>query len=220
MALGKLQLITIAVLGFVSTSTIADDVGSKIQHLVDPATSIESWVLHDKGVEDELIQISPDQARGFFLARGIDRKDVVFFVVCCVLVFCVWFFLARGFDRKDADFYAESCVLALRVRNNSQETISYDLANWRYMTADGTKRKLKLKDKWLHEWQQRGVSKSAQIAFEWSQHPLAQTLEPKDWNQGMTTYQIAHGSVFDLTVKWNIGDKQHVDTIKGVRCAD
>jgi hypothetical protein len=194
MALGKLQLITIAVLGFVSTSTIADDGGSKIQHLVDPATSIESWVLHDKGVEVELIQINPDQARGFFLARG--------------------------FDRKDADFYAESCVLALRVRNNSQETISYDLANWRYMTADGTKRKLKLKDKWLHEWQQRGVSKSAQIAFEWSQHPLAQTLEPKDWNQGMTTYQIAHGSVFDLAVKWNIGDKQHVDTIKGVRCAD
>lgn len=151
-------------------------------------------MLHDKGVEVELIQISPDQARGFFLARG--------------------------FDRKNADFYAESCVLALRVRNKSQETISYDLANWRYTTADGVKRKLKLKDKWLHEWQQRGVSKSAQIAFEWSQHPLAQTLEPKDWNQGMTTYQIAHGSVFDLTVKWNIGDKQHVDTIKGVRCAD
>lgn len=194
MALGKLQLITIAVLGFVSTSTIADDGGSKIQHLVDPVTSIESWVLHDKGVEVELIQISPDQARGFFLARG--------------------------FDRKDADFYAASCVLALRVRNESPVSISYDLANWRYTTADGVKRKLKLKDKWLHEWQQRGVSKSAQIAFEWSQHPLAQTLEPKDWNQGMTTYQIAHGSVFDLTVKWNIGDKQYVDTIKGVRCAD
>lgn len=194
LALGKLQLITIAVLGFVSTSTIADDGESKIQHLVDPVTSIESWVLHDNGVEVELIQISPDQARGFFLARG--------------------------FDRKNADFYAESCVLALRVRNKSQGTISYDLANWRYMTADGVKRKLKLKDKWLHEWQQRGVSKSAQIAFEWSQHPLAQTLEPKDWNQGMTTYQIAHGSVFDLAVKWNIGDKQHVDTIKGVRCAD
>jgi hypothetical protein len=194
MALGKLQLIIIAVLGLVSTSTIADDGGSKIQHLVDPVTSIESWVLHDKGVEVELIQISPDQARGFFLARG--------------------------FDRENADFYAESCVLALRVRNKSPGSISYDLANWRYTTADGVKRKLKLKDKWLHEWQQRGVSKSAQIAFEWSQHPLAQTLEPKDWNQGMTTYQIAHGSVFDLTAKWNIGDKQYVDTIKGVRCAD
>lgn len=194
MALGKLQLITIAVLGLVSTSTMADDGVSKIQHLVDPVTSIESWVLHDEGVEVELIQISPDQARGFFLARG--------------------------FDRKNADFYAASCVLALRVRNKSPKTISYDLDNWRYMTADGVKRKLKLKDKWLHEWQQRGVSKSAQIAFEWSQHPLAQTLEPKDWNQGMTTYPIAHGSVFDLTAKWNIGDKQYVDTIKGVRCAD
>src|SRR3569833_2616673 len=136
MALGKLQLITIAVLGFVSTSSIADDGGGKIQHLVDPATSIESWVLHDKGVEVELIQISPDQARGFFLARG--------------------------FDRKDADFYAESYVLALRVRKKTQKTISYDLANWRYMTADGVKRKLKLKEKWLHEWQQRGGSKGAQ----------------------------------------------------------
>ena len=109
MALGKLQLITIAVLGFVSTSTMADDSGSKIQHLVDPVTSIESWVLHDQGVEVELIQISPDQARGFFLARG--------------------------FDRKDADFYAESCVLALRVRNKSPVSISYDLANWRYAAA-------------------------------------------------------------------------------------
>jgi len=194
MALAKLQLITIAVLGFVSTSTMADDGGSTIQHLVDPQTSIESWVLHDEGVEVELIQISPDQARGFFLARG--------------------------FDRKNADFYAASCVLALRVRNNSPETISYDLVNWRYTTADGVKRKLKLKDKWLHEWQQRGVSKSAQIAFEWSQHPIAQTLEPKDWNQGMTTYPISHGSVFDLTVEWNIGDKRYVDTIKGVHCAD
>lgn len=194
LALGKLQLITIAVLGFVSTSTIADDGGSKIQHLVDPVTSIESWVLHDKGVEVELIQISPDQARGFFLARG--------------------------FDRKDADFYAESCVLATVVRNKSPETISYDLANWRYTAADGVKRRLKLKDKWLREWQQRGVSKSAQIAFEWSQHPSTQTLESNDWNQGMTTYQVAHGSVLDLTVEWSKGDKRYVDTIEGVRCAD
>ena len=76
MALGKLQLITIAVLGFVSTATMADDGGSKIQHLVDPVTSIESWILHDQGVEVELIQISPDQARGFFLARVRNPRSI------------------------------------------------------------------------------------------------------------------------------------------------
>lgn len=194
MALGTLRLITIAALGFVSISTLADEGGKKVQHLVDPETRIESWILHDEDVEVELIQISPDQARGFFLARG--------------------------FDRKDADFYAASCVLATVVRNKSPTTISYDLASWRYTAADGVRRKLKLKDKWLREWQRRGVSKSAQIAFEWSQHPSAQILEPDDWNQGMTTYQIAHGSGLDLTVVWNKGDKKYVDTIKGVRCAN
>jgi len=193
MALSASQLITIAALGLVSLSTYADVSKSKIQHHVDPETSIQSWILHDDGVEVELIQISPDQARGFFLGRG--------------------------FDRKDADFYAESCVLATIVRNKSPMTVSYDLSNWRYAAPDGARRRLKLKDDWLHEWQQRGVSKSAQIAFEWSQHPSKQTLARNDWNQGMTTYQIAHGGTLDLTVEWNKGGKRYVDTIKGARCA-
>lgn len=194
MALSKLQLVTIAALGLASVSAYADESKSKIQHHVDPVTSIESWVLRNDGVEIELIQISPDQARGFFLGRG--------------------------FDRKDADFYAESCVLATIVRNKSPMTVSYELANWRYTAPDGVRRRLKLKDKWLQEWQQRGVSKGAQIAFEWSQHPSVQTLERNDWNQGMTTYQVAHGGMLDLTVEWNKGGKRYVDTIKGVRCAN
>lgn len=193
MALGKLQLITIAALGFVSIATPADEGTREIQHLVDPATSIESWILRNGGVEVELIQISPDQARGFFLARGFDRRDV--------------------------DFYAESCVMATIVRNKSPMTVSYDLADWRYAAPDGAKRRLKLKDEWLQEWQKRGVSKSAQIAFEWSQHPSRQTLARNDWNQGMTTYKIAHDGTLDLTVEWNKGGKRYLDTIKGARCA-
>lgn len=194
MALGRLFVTAIAAIGFASLSAVADDSGERLQHVIDPATNIESWILHDDEVEVELIQIAPDQARGFFLARG--------------------------FNREDADFYAVSCVLATVVRNKSPETISYNLANWRYAAADGVVRKLKLKDKWLQEWQQRGVSKRAQIAFEWSQHPSIQTLEPSDWNQGMTTYRVAQGGLLDLTVEWKKGGKKYVDTIKGIRCAD
>jgi hypothetical protein len=194
MALNRLLALTIAAMAFVSVPAVADNSRVKIQHTVDPKTSIESWVLQDDGVEVELIQISPDQARGFFLARGFNRADV--------------------------DYYAASCVFATVVRNQSPVTVTYHLANWRYAAADGVTRKLKLKDDWLREWQQRGASKSAQIAFEWSQHPTNQTLEPNDWNQGMTTYQVPHGSRLNLTVKWKKGNKNYVDTIRGVSCAD
>lgn len=186
------QAIVVAVI--VAAPAVADDSREKIEHSVHPETGIESWQLGNHGVEIMLMQIAPDQARGFFLARGFKRKDV--------------------------DYYASSCVFATVVTNRAPTSISYRLADWRYARKDGVARKLKLKDDWLREWKQRGVSSSARIAFEWSQHPVEQTLEPGDWNQGMTTYLAPHGSRFDLTVKWKTGKNNYVDTIKGIRCAD
>ena len=194
MALRKLLAQATTVLVFVAGAAFADNGRVNIEHTVHPETGIESWQLQNHGVEIMLMQIAPDQARGFFLARGFTRKDV--------------------------DIYASSCVFATVVTNRSSGPISYYLANWRYEKGDGVARKLKLKDDWLREWKQRGVSSSARIAFEWSQHPVGQTLEPGDWNQGMTTYQVPHGSRFDLTVKWKVGKSNYVDTIKDIRCAD
>lgn len=195
MVLRKVFAQVITVMALITVPAIAGNSRVNIQHIVDSKTRIESWQLQDEGVEVLLIQISPDQARGFFLARGFKRVDV--------------------------DYYASSCVFATVVKNLSPRPISYRLANWRYAkAAGGAARKLKLKEDWLREWKQRGVSQSAQIAFEWSQHPEAQTLEPNDWNQGMTTYQVPHGSRFDLTVKWQIGARKYEDKIRGIRCAD
>jgi hypothetical protein len=194
MALRRLLAQAIAVLAFATAPAVADNSRAEIQHTIDPKTNIESWQMQDNGIEVTLIQIGSDQARGFFLARGFKRADV--------------------------DYYAASCVIATVVRNRSSSPISYHLANWRYEKGDGVARKLKPKDDWLREWKQRGVSSSARIAFEWSQHPAGQTLEPSDWNQGMTTYQVSHGSRFDLTVKWKAGKSNYVDTIKDIRCAD
>ena len=194
MAMSKALARALALTAFVVTPAIADNSRAITQHTTDPKTGIETWQMRDDGVEIVLIQISPDQARGFFLARGFQRADV--------------------------DYYAASCVFATVVKNQSASPVSYHLADWRYTTGeDRTARKLKLKNDWLREWKQRGVSKSARIAFEWSQHPTEQVLEPNDWNQGMTTYQVPHGNRFDLTVKWTIGEKKYADTIEGVRCA-
>lgn len=194
MVLGRLLARATVFVVFATAQAVADDSLKKIEHSVHPETGIESWQLRDQGVEIMLMQITPDQARAFFLARGFARKDV--------------------------DYYATSCVFATVVTNRSSRPISYHLANWRYEKGDGVARKLKLKDDWLREWRRRGVSPSAQIAFEWSQHPIGQTLEPRDWNQGMTTYMAPHGSRIDLTVKWKAGKSNYVDTIKDIRCAD
>lgn len=192
MALSRLLTQATVVIAFAAAAAVADDSRGKIEHSVHPETGIESWQLRDRGVEIMLMQIAPDQARGFFLGRGFKRKDV--------------------------DYYASNCVFATIVTNRSPTPISYRLSSWRYAQEDGVARKLKLKDDWLREWKQRGVSSSARIAFEWSQHPVEQTLEPGDWNQGMTTYLVP-GSRFDLTVKWKIGKSNYVETIKGIRCA-
>lgn len=194
MTLRRLLAQATAVVAFIATAAVADDSQAKIEHSVNPETSIESWNLQDDGVEVVLTQIIPDQARGFFLARGFKREDV--------------------------DYYASSCVFVAIVTNRSPTPVTYRLANWRYVKGDGAARKLKSTDDWLSEWKQRGVPSNARIAFEWSQHPAGQTLEPGDWNQGMTTYQVLHGSRFDLTVKWKKGKNNYVDTIRGIRCAE
>lgn len=193
MVLSRVLAQALSVAAFIAIPAIGADSRANIQHTVDQKTNIETWQLQDDGVEVLLIQIGSDQARGFFLARGFKRADV--------------------------DYYAASCVFATVVKNQSPVPVSYHLADWRYAKPGGAARKLKLKDDWLREWKQRGVSQSAQIAFEWSQHPTQQVLEPNDWNQGMTTYQVPHGSQIDLTVKWKRGARNYEDTIRGVRCA-
>ncbi len=187
--------LAIAGVAIASTQVVAADGLTKTEHSVHPQTGIESWQFKDKdeGVEVLLMQIDPDQARAFFLGRGFKREDV--------------------------DHYASSCVFMTVVKNGSSFPVFYRLGDWRYTRGDGVARKLKLKDAWLREWDERGVTQSSRIAFEWSQHPVEQMLEPGDWNQGMTTFPVPHGESFDLTVKWKIGEGIHAGTMPKVRCA-
>lgn len=185
--------LALAGVALAATPALADASGARTEHGVHPQTGIESWQFNDAGVEVLLMQISPDQARGFFLGRGFKRDDV--------------------------DYYASSCVFMALVKNKTASPVHYRLGDWRYTQADGDSRQLKLKDEWLREWKARGVSPSALIAFEWSQHPVEQMLEPGDWNQGMATFLVPHGERFDLSVKWKIEESTHAGTIRDIRCA-
>ncbi len=193
MSRGLLTALAVGGLAIAAAPTSADDGRSKTEHSVNPESGIESWQFRDAGVEVLLMQIGSDQARAFFLGRGFQRTDV--------------------------DHYASSCVFMTLVKNTSARALHYHLGDWSYAQKDGVARKLKLKDEWLREWKRRGVTKSAQIAFEWSQHPAQQILEPGDWNQGMATFLVPHGERFDLNVKWNIGRRVHAGRISEVLCA-
>lgn len=160
-----------------------------------PETGLESWKTVKLGVTLELTQLTPDQARAFFLGRG--------------------------FEPAEAEHYAAACAFMTILRNESAPAaIAYHLAEWSAVTTGGRTHPPKLKEDWLKEWEALNLSQVRKIAFEWSQFPSEQTFEPGDWNQGMTTFTLPRGSRFDLKFRWTIQGKQQENIMKGVSCAN
>lgn len=169
--------------------------GGETVHERNPEAGLESWKVSHRGVTLELAQITPDQARAFFIGRG--------------------------FERLDAERYAASCVFTAILRNDAAPTaIAYRLAEWRAIRAGGQPQRLKLKEDWLKEWEARGLAQARKIAFAWSQFPSEQRFEPGDWNQGMLTLMLPRGSRFDLKYGWTAQGKTEEALMKGVTCAN
>lgn len=160
----------------------------------DPATGLESWQVETRGIQVRLTQISPDQARAFYQARG--------------------------FTPEQAEDYASSCVFMTVVRNIGAIPIEHRLSDWRYVTDDGIVRAIRSKTEWDATWISRGVPEPARIAFAWAQFPATQTFYAGDWNQGMTTYQLPRGSRFNLIVGWRAGNAGRETKLENVRCMD
>jgi hypothetical protein len=161
---------------------------------VDAETGLASWQTETKGIQVRLTQISPDQARAFYQARG--------------------------FPAVAAERYAAECVFMTVVRNIGDAPLRHRLADWRHVAAGQPPRAIRSKAQWERLWAQQGVPESARIAFSWAQFPTVQTFEPGDWNQGMTTYSVPRGGQFDLHFVWRAGGKIHIGTLEQVRCAD
>ena len=161
---------------------------------VDPETGLANWQTDTEGIQVRLTQISPDQTRAFYQARG--------------------------FSAADAERYASKCVFMTVVRNIGGAPIRHRLADWRYVSAGQPARAIRSKAEWERLWKQQGVAEAARIAFTWAQFPATQTFAPGDWNQGMTTYSVPRGGQFDLHFVWRAGGKTHSGKLEQVRCAD
>ena len=154
---------------------------------VSPDTGLSSWKSEGDALEFELVQVLPDYVRAVYAARGL--PDVVI------------------------DKVSSYCVFGTILHNRTDRPLSYRVADWRYITADGKSHRIRTKSEWVNEWRDMG------IAFRWSMLPDDQIFEVGDWGQGFTTIALEPGSRFSLEYSWTQDGKTETRTIKEVRCA-
>src|SRR3569832_1150955 len=107
----------------------------------------------------------------------------------------------------------EFCVFETAIHILAGKPITYNVADWRAVTADGARHKLQTKTQWLALWSPLGVNS------DWSILPPQQTLQPSDWGQGLTTVNLPRNTRFDLAYSWRDQGKSYHATVQGVQCA-
>jgi hypothetical protein len=161
---------------------------------VDPATGAATWEMQSDGVSLSLTQLLPDQIRAFYVNRG--------------------------FDLADAEVFATACVYMAVMRNQSAPgVITFRQADWEVRTEEGA-RPVPPVASWLDQWEARGVSQAARLAFRWAQLPPEQHYAPGEWNQGMLATGLPPGHRFDLIARWNLAGETYEGRLNNVRCAE
>jgi hypothetical protein len=155
--------------------------------VTDPDTGTKSWKFARNGLDIELIQVPPDFIRASYSARGLPASV--------------------------SEAVATRCVFGTIVRNISYRPLSYRVADWRYMKADGVELPIKTKTEWLEEWHGMGVR------FSWSILADDPTFAVGDWIQGFTTMAEPHGSRLSLKVVWSIDGERYEKVLPGLECA-
>lgn len=158
----------------------------------DSETGLKSWKWSREGISLQLVQRLPDQTRGFFQARG--------------------------FTAEEADLIAGSCVFQSIFRNDGSQLLSYNLDHWKVI-HQGVELPLQTAERWAQKWQDGAVTQAARIALRWSLLPTRQEYRPGDYNWGMTSYGVAPGEQFDLSIVVNLDGARQIARINGIECA-
>ena len=176
--------------GLVSTG------GADVTRSVNPDNGLEGWAFSSGDIEIELIQRLPDQTRAMFMNHDFSSEVI--------------------------EHLALSCMFQTIIRNTgksgSGQAVSADLTQWR-LRHDGRTFGILLKEPLLASWSDEDASPAAKLVVRWGMFPTQQEVLPGDYNWGLTAYSIPPGSVFDLEVSWNEGDKPHSGEIRDILCA-
>jgi hypothetical protein len=177
----------LAALALLPSSATPAAQSGEIRTFTDDASGLLSWKAQHPGFSLQFIQLLPDYIRAIYSARGLP-DDVV-------------------------ELMAGYCVFGTIIKNESTEPLSYRVADWRYITADGRAHPIKTKTEWLKDWRDRGV------AFRWSLLPDTQTFAPGDWSQGFTTLPLPPDTAVKLHYTWTQQGTHHEGTFENLRCA-
>jgi hypothetical protein len=150
-------------------------------------TGLPVWEVRAGGLSVDLVPLLPDFVRAVFASRGLPAEA--------------------------SELIAAECVFGTIVRNESPGPLSYAVADWRAVTADGRAHPVKAKAAWMDRWRELGVT------FQWLLLPDQQTLEVGDWSQAFTTLALPGDTVFDLELAWSEHGEAFRATVAGVRCA-
>ena len=157
------------------------------ERIVNPDTGLSSWEVTAPSFSLELVQVLPDYVRAVYASRGLPQAII--------------------------DKVSSYCVFGTILKNTGDTALSYNVADWRFVTADGRSHAARTKTEWVSEWRDMGV------AFRWSLLPEAQTYAPGDWGQGFTTVALPPGTVLDLHYSWQQDGVEHTGMIEEVSCA-
>jgi len=151
-----------------------------------PETGLKSWKVSDRGFSLELIQLLPEFVQATYSSR--DLPPAIFQSM-------------QGY-----------CVFGTIARNETTHPLTYRVAEWRYITADGKAHHLRTKSQWITAWKKLGAD------FSFSILPDDLTFEEGDWAQGFTTPHIAPGTKFDLVYVWRQHGKKFTGKLENLAC--
>ena len=151
-----------------------------------PETGLATWKKSDRGFSLELVQLLPEFVQATYSSR--DLPPAIFASM-------------RGY-----------CVFGTIARNETDAPLSYRVADWRYITANGKHHRLRTKSQWVSVWKKLGAD------FSYSILPDDMTFEEGDWSQGFTTPKMAPGTRFDLIFSWSQHGKTHTGKLENLAC--
>ncbi len=154
--------------------------------VVNPETGLKSWKVEDRGFSLELVQLLPEFVQATYSSR--DLPPAIYQSM-------------HGY-----------CVFGTVARNETDAALSYRVADWRTVTRDGKKHRLRTKSEWIAVWKKLGAD------FSYSILPDDINFDVGDWAQGFTTPKIAPGTHFDLIYVWSQHGKTFTGQIKNLAC--
>jgi len=145
------------------------------------------WKSAGDGFSIELIQLIPDYIRAIYGKHNFPPAEI--------------------------ERIAAYCNFGTVIKNTSEQKLSYNVSDWRYINKDGTSKTVKTKSQWLQEWRKAGIN------FSWTILPDSGDFENGDWQQGFTTLKLDRNEQFDFIYTWSINGKSFQAKINNMSCA-